>query len=134
MTKEADIHIALMDRVQTMAADLVIPVIWPRKDTSDLAVEHVRAMHLPADNFPIDLSSDAYERQGILQLMHVTDLNGYEVVSRNRCGEIAAFFPRGLELTSNSVTLKIRATSILQGIQVDAAWETPIRVQYWSIS
>lgn len=134
MTVEADIHAALMARVQTMIAALEYPVLWPQYGGDQPAGEHLRINHVPNDNAAADLSSQAYERQGFLFVTLVSPLGVYEAVTKAKAGEIAGYFDRGLTLSSNGTDVKITGHTVRPGRQEGQRWETPIRIAYWSIA
>lgn len=134
MTVEADIHAALMARAETMVTALSYPVLWPQKGGDQPAGEHLRISHVPNDNAAADLSSQAYERQGFLFVTLVSPLGVYEAESREKAGNIAAFFGRNLRLTRNATRVTITGHTIRPGRQEGQRWETPIRIAYWSIA
>lgn len=128
---ESDVHAALMAQVEKITG---FTLLWPKKGGEQPAGEHVRVSHVPNDNAPADLSSDVMERQGFLYLTLVSDLGEYEVVTKRKAGEIAAYFKRGQRLTSNSTTVKITGHTVQPGRQEGGRWETPIRISYWSMA
>ncbi len=128
---ESDVHAALMARVQEITG---FTMLWPQMGGEQPAGEHVRVSHVPNDNAPADLSSDVMERQGFLYLTLVSDLGQYEVVTKRKAGEIAAYFKRGQRLTINSTTVKITGHTVRPGRQEGGRWETPIRISYWSMA
>lgn len=128
---EADVHTALMAQVEKITG---FTLLWPQKGGEQPAGEHVRVSHVPNDNDAADLSSDVMERQGFLYLTLVSDLGQYEAVTKRRAGEIAAYFKRGQNLTSNGTTVKITGHTVRPGRQEGGRWETPIRISYWSMA
>lgn len=134
MTVTADIHGALIARAEVMATALSLPAVWPRKGGDQPAAEYIRVAHLPNDNIPADLASDVMQRQGFLAITLVSPLDVYEIVSQEKAGEIVAFFPRALILTSNTTSLKITGHTVRQGRQEGQRWETPILISYWSMT
>lgn len=134
MTVEADIHAALMAQAEVMVAALSYDALWPQKGGDQPAGEHLRISHLPNDNAPADLSSQAFERQGFLYITLVSPLGVFEAETREKAGAIAAYFPRAKVLTENATTVKITGHTVRPGRQEGQRWETPIRISYWSIS
>ena len=134
MNAEANIHAALMARAEIMVAALEYPVLWPQKGGDQPSGEHLRINHVPNDNANADLSSQVYERQGFLFVTLVSPLGIYEAVSKAKAGAIAAYFPRGLTLTSNGTDVKITGHTVRPGRQEGQRWETPIRIAYWSMA
>jgi len=134
MTVEADIHAALMARAETMVTALSYTALWPQKGGDQPEGEHLRINHVPNDNAAADLSSQAYERQGFLFITLVSPLGVYEATTKAKAGAIAAYFDRGLILTSNGTSVKITGHTIRPGRQEGQRWETPIRIAYWSIA
>lgn len=134
MAVEDDIHAALMTRAETMVAGLSYAALWPQKGGDQPAGEHLRIAHLPNDNATVDLSSQAYERQGFLFITLVSPLGVYESETKAKAGAIAAYFPRNLILSSNGTDVKITGHTIRPGRADGQRWETPIRIAYWSIA
>jgi hypothetical protein len=128
---ESDIHAALMAQAETITG---YPMLWPQKGGEQPAGEHIRVSHVPNDNQPADLSSGTYRRQGFLYLTLVSDLGQYEVVTRRKAGEIAAYFPRGKWLSKNGTKVQIAGQTVRPGRQEGGRWETPIRISYRSMS
>jgi hypothetical protein len=117
-----------------MIAALSYTALWSQKGGDQPAVEHLRINHVPNDNGEVDLSSQAYERQGFLFVTLVSPLGVYEAVTKAKAGAIAAYFPRGLILTRNGTDVKIMGQTIRPGREDGQRWETPIRIAYWSIA
>ena len=134
MTVQSDLHTALMARVETMAAALALPTLWPRKGGDVPEGEHLTVYHLPNDNVPADLSSDVMRRQGFLIVTLISPLNVYEAVSQEKAGLIAAYFPRALRLVANATTATITGHTVKPGRQEGQRWETPIWISYWSMT
>lgn len=131
MTVEADIHAALMAQAEVMVADLGYPTLWSQKGGDKPAVEHLAVAHLPNDNARMFYGgNDPMERKGFLIITLVSDLGQYEVVTKQKAGEIAAFFPNDMKLTKNGTTVSVFSHSIKGGREVSARWETPIWVEY----
>jgi hypothetical protein len=131
MTIESSIHAALMARAETITG---YTVVWPQKGADKPEGEHITAFHLPNDNQPLALGDNVFQRQGFLILTLVSPLGAYEVVSKEKAGAIAAYFPRALKLTKSGATVTITGHTVKPGQQIDTRWETPIWVSYWSIS
>jgi hypothetical protein len=134
MTVEANIHAALIAQAETMATALSYTVLWPQKGGDTPSGEHLRINHLPNDNFPADLSSQVYERQGFLFITLVSPLGVYEATTKQKAGQIVAYFPRGKVLTSDGDSVKITGHSVGGGRQEGVMWETPIQISYWSMT
>lgn len=134
MAVEDDIHVALMARAETMVAALSYTALWSQKGGDQPAGEHLRINHVPNDNASADLSSQAYERQGFLFVTLVSPLGVYEAGTKKKAGDIAAYFPRNLILSSNGTDVKITGHTVRPGRQEGQRWETPIRIAYWSIA
>lgn len=128
---ESNIHAALMAQVEVMATALGYAVLWPQKGADKPAGEHLAVFHLPNDNAPADLSSNVMRRQGFLIVTLVSDLGQYEVVTKQKAGEIAAYFPRG-KMQGTPVT--ITGHTVKPGRQESERWETPIWISYWSMT
>lgn len=134
MTVESDLHIALMAQAEVMVAALGYTALWPQKGGDKPAGEHVTIYHLPNDNEASDLSTQVLDRQGFLIITLVSDLGEYEAVTKAKTGAIAAYFKRGLRLTSNDATVTITMTTVRPGSEKGQRWETPIWISYWSMS
>lgn len=131
MSADASLYAALMARVEEITD---YPILWPQRGGDAPSVEHIRVSFLPNDNLPVDLSSNSFHRRGFLYLTLVSPLGEYEVVTRRKTGEIAALFPRALDLTRDGVTVTIVGQSIRQGREDGGMWQTPIRIEYQSFS
>ena len=131
---EGDLHAALMARVEAMATALSYTVLYPQKGGDQPAGEHVTAFHLPNDNQRGELAGEIMERQGFLVLTLVSPLNIYEVVTKRKAGELAAYFINDLELTSGDVCVAVTGHTVKPGSQVGERWETPIWVSYWGMA
>lgn len=131
MTVESDLHAALMAQVETITG---YTVLWPQKGGDKPAGEYLAVYHLPNDNNPADLSSDALRRQGFLIITLVSPLGEYEVVTKEKAGGIAAYFKRGLRLTKNTTVVTITGHTVKPGRQEGERWETPIWISYWSMT
>lgn len=128
---ESDVHAALMAQAETITG---YTMLWPQKGGPQPAGEHIRVSHVPNDNSPVDLSSDAMVRQGFLYLTLVSDLGQYESVTKRKAGEIASYFKRGQDLNSSGTIVTITGHTVRPGRQEGGRWETPIRISYWSIA
>ncbi|KIC12860.1 hypothetical protein RA19_00175 [Leisingera sp. ANG-M1] len=131
---ESDIHAALMARAQVVEAALPYPFLWPQNGGDLPEAEHIRVSYVPNDNVPLDLCSDVMDRKGFLYLTLVSHLGQYEVVTRRKAGEIAAYFRRGQRLQQNSTKVTITGHTVRPGRQEGGRWETPIRISYWSMA
>lgn len=131
MSVEGDLHSALMARVETITG---YPILYPQKGGDVPTGEHITAFHLPNDNTRAELAGQIMERQGFLVLTLVSPLDVYEVVSKRKAGEIAAYFPNDLDLTSGTARVTITGHSVRQGRQEGQRWETPIWVSYWGMA
>jgi hypothetical protein len=127
MSVDASLYAALMARVEEITD---YPILWPQRGGDAPPVEHIRVSFLPNDNLPVDLCSNNFHRRGFLYLTLVSPLGEYEVVTRRKAGEIAALFPRALDLARDGVTVTIVGHSIRQGREYDGMWQTPIRIEY----
>ncbi len=131
MSVEENLYAALMGRVEQITG---YPILWPQKGGDAPSIEHIRVSFLPNDNLPADLSSNNFHRRGFLYLNLVSPLGEYEVVTRRKAGEIAALFPRALDLTRDGVTVTIVGHSVRRGREDGGMWQTPIRIEYQSFS
>lgn len=128
---EAEIHAALMARVETLPD---FTLLWPQKGGDQPSGEHVRVAHLPNDNEYRFLGDADAIAKGYLVLTLVSDLGQYEAVTKRKAGEIAAHFPYLTRLTSGATTLQLSGTSVRGGRQQDGRWETPVMVGYWAVA
>lgn len=126
---ESNLHAALMAKVEVMATALGYDVLYPQKGGDAPAGEHVRAYQLPNDNEAAGISSQVYNRQGFLVLTLVSPMGEYEVVTKDKAGAIAAYFPRG-PFGASGIT--IQGHTVKQGREEGERWETPIWIEYWS--
>jgi hypothetical protein len=131
---ESDITQALNTQAEVMIAALGYPALWAGDGGDKPAGEHVTIEQLPNDNTPAGLSDQVYFRQGFLIITLVSPLGIYEVVTRERAGDIAAYFARGKRLTANATTVTIDSHSVRKGRQEGQRWETPIYISYRSLT
>ncbi|MAM60862.1 phage tail terminator-like protein [Maritimibacter sp. UBA3975] len=132
MSIEGSLYAALAAQVETITG---YTVIWPRKGGDQPAGDHLRISFVPNDNQLADLASQAMERQGFLYVTLVEDGGEYEVVSREKAGDIAeTYFKTGARLTFTGGNLKITGHTVRPGRMEGGRWETPIRISYWSMS
>jgi hypothetical protein len=132
MTIDADIHTALMAQAEVMVAALDYTALWSKNGGDKPAGEHLTVYHLPNDNTPLGLSDQVMQRQGFLIVTLVSPLGGYEAVTKEKAGQIAAYFKRGLHLTKNTTTVTIVKADVRRGLQQADRWETPIWISYRS--
>jgi hypothetical protein len=132
---ESDIHQALTAQAEVMIAALGYPALWSQKGGDKPVGEHVTVMQLPNDNDPMELSGQVMDRRGFFIVTLVSPLDVYEIVTKRKAGDIAAYFKRGTPgLTANDTTVTIFNTSVRQGREENERWETPIWIDYRSIT
>tara|TARA_R110000737_G_C14419957_1_gene457577 strand:- start:74 stop:481 length:408 start_codon:yes stop_codon:yes gene_type:complete len=131
---ESNITQALNAQAEVMLAALAYPSLWAGNGGDQPALEHVTVSQLPNDNRPAGMSDQIYFRQGFLIITLVSPLGDYEIVTREKAGDIAAYFQRGKRLTANGTEVAIMGHNIRKGRQVGQRWETAIWIEYRSIS
>jgi len=131
---ESDIHQALTAQAEVMIAALGYPALWSQKGGDKPVGEHVTIMQLPNDNVPMGLSDQVYDRKGFFIITLVSPLDVYEIVTKNKAGEIVTYFKRGLRVTANDTTVTISSHSVRQGREEGQRWETPIWISYESMT
>mgnify|MGYP000144346242 CR=1 FL=1 len=131
---DSDILQALNARAEVMIAALGYPALWSQKGGDQPSGEHVTVQLLPNDNTPMDLASQVMDRRGFLIITLVSPLDVYETVTRKKAGAIGAYFLRGLRLTASTTTVTIQKVDLKQGRQEGQRWETPIWIDYRSIT
>lgn len=130
-TVEANIHGALIARVEHLEADLPISVIYPGPEALPIAGEHIEAHHLPNKNIRRALSSDApMVRMGILQLNLRSVPGQYEWQYRERAGQIAAYFPLDFAMVQGLSAVTVSRVDVMPGATDETHYRTPIRVYY----
>ena len=129
---ESNITQALNARAEVMLAALAYPSLWAGKGGDQPTLEHVTISQLPNDNRPAGLSDQVFFRQGFLIVTLVSPLGDYAIVTREKAGDIAAYFPRGKELTANGTDVTVAGHDVRVGRQVGQRWETPIWIGYRS--
>ena len=134
MTAQSDVHSALMARAEVMVTGLSLAALWPRKGGDVPTGEHVRIYHLPNDDRAARLAGDVMQRQGYLIITLVSSLDGYQVVTEEKAGLIVGYFNRSLKLTANSTITTITSHTVRSGRQEGQRWETPIWIEYRSLS
>lgn len=127
MTIPADIHAALMGRVETLNG---FEIVWPTTGQREPVGEHVKVFHLPNDNDRPFLAEHVLMRQGILQLSLFSRLGEHEVVYIDRAGQIAAHFPVDLTLTHGGAKVWVERTDVGRGRSDGQHWLIPVSVYY----
>jgi len=131
---DSNILQALSAQASVMIAALSYPAVWSQKGGDKPAGEHVTIQQLPNDNNQLGLSDQTMDRQGFLIITLVSPLDVYEIVSRRKAGDIAAYFLSGARFTANATKVAIMSHSVRQGRQEGQRWETPIWISYRSIA
>ena len=131
---ESDIHQALTAQAEVMIAALGYPALWSQKGGDKPVGEHLTVMQLPNDNEPMELAGQVMDRRGFFIITLVSPLDVYEVVTKRKAGDIAAYFKRGLRVTANATTVTIANSNVRQGREENERWETPIWIDYRSIT
>lgn len=127
-TVEANIHAALMARVESMT-DFVI--LWPGIAQPRPAGEHVEVQHSPNASDRRGLSGKAaLERRGFLYLAHYAPTGQHETVYKERAGLIAAHFPRDLWMEREGVRMRVHKVDVGRGAEDDGMWRTLVSVDY----
>ena len=129
---ESNITQALNTQAEVMIGALAYPAIWAGKGGDQPDAEHVVVSQLPNSNRPAGMSDQVYFRQGFLVVTLVSPLGEYEIVTREKAGDIVAHFPRGKRLTVNGTEVAIMGHDIRVGRQEGQRWETPIWIGYRS--
>lgn len=128
MTPDANIHAALMARVEDLQGFVIL---WPGVETDIPKGEHVRVTHVPNANNRFAISSrTAVERMGFLYLAHYMPAGAHDVVYKERAGLIAEHFPRDLKMRYNGVTMRVNNTDVGRGVEEDGFWRTLVSVDY----
>jgi hypothetical protein len=131
---DSNITQALNVQAEVMIAGLGYTAIWPRKGGKTPAGEHLTIQHLRNDNVPLGLSDQVYTRQGFLIVNLVSTLDGYDIVTRKQAGAISDYFTRAQILEANGTKVTIVGTNIRSGREQEQRWETPIYIEYRSLS
>ena len=131
---ESDLTQALNAQAEVMVAALGYPALWAGKGGDKPSDEHVTIQTLAGDNVPAGLSDQVYTRQGFLIVTLVSPLGVFDIVSREKAGDIAAYFLRGQRLTANATTVTIASHSIKAGRVIGQRWETAIWISYRSMT
>jgi len=64
----------------------------------------------------------------------VSTLDGYDIVTRKQAGAISDYFTRAQILEANGTKVTIVGTTIRSGREEGQRWETPIFIEYRSLS
>lgn len=128
MSKEGDIHAALMAQVEALTG---YDILWPQKGGDVPPGEYLSVFHMPNDTQRMGLAHDDPRAWGGLLVIHLVSNTGtYEAESRNKAGAIADQFPLGLALDFGEVSAEVFNTYVRPGREVNARWETPIYIEY----
>lgn len=131
---DSNITQALNVQAEVIIAELGYTAIWPRKGGNKPAGEHLTIQHLRNDDVPLGLSDQVYTRQGFLIVTLVAPLDVYDIVTRKQAGAISDYFKRAQILEANGTKVTIVGTTIRSGREEEQRWETPIYIEYRSLS
>lgn len=135
MGVEANIHAALMARVEALTLSPALPVSYPGVPFTAPDGDYIRVTHIR--NRPVQRSVGTFtgsERMGLLQLDLFTriDAGSWQIVADDMADDIAAHFPRGLRMTSNGQLVRVFQSWVAQGVKDPDGthWQTPVIVDY----
>tara|TARA_R110000803_G_scaffold113249_2_gene181610 strand:+ start:413 stop:820 length:408 start_codon:yes stop_codon:yes gene_type:complete len=131
---DSNITQALNVQAEVMIAALGYTAIWPRKGGDKPAGEHLTIQHLRNDDVPLGLSDQIYTRQGFLVVTLVAPLDVYDIVTRKQAGAITDYFKRAQRFIANATEVTIVGVTIRSGREEEQRWETPIYIEYRSLS
>jgi hypothetical protein len=131
---DSNITQALNTQAEVMIAALGYTAIWPRKGGDKPAGEHLTIQHLRNDDVPLGLSDQIYTRQGFLVVTLVAPLDVYDIVTRKQAGAITDYFKRAQRFIANATEVTIVGVTIRSGREEEQRWETPIYIEYRSLS
>jgi hypothetical protein len=131
---DSNITQALNVQAEVMIAALGYTAIWPRKGGDKPAGEHLTIQHLRNDDVPLGLSDQIYTRQGFLIVTLVAPLDVYDIVTRKQAGAITDYFKRAQRFIANATEVTIVGATIRSGREEEQRWETPIYIEYRSLS
>jgi hypothetical protein len=131
---DSNITQALNVQAEVMIAALGYTAIWPRKGGDKPAGEHLTIQHLRNDDVPMGLSDQIYTRQGFLVVTLVAPLDVYDIVTRKQAGAITDYFKRAQRFIANATEVTIVGVTIRSGREEEQRWETPIYIEYRSLS
>jgi hypothetical protein len=131
---DSNITQALNVQAEVMIAALGYTAIWPRKGGDKPAGEHLTIQHLRNDDVPLGLSDQIYTRQGFLIVTLVAPLDVYDIVTRKQAGAITDYFKRAQRFIANATEVTIVGVTIRSGREEEQRWETPIYIEYRSLS
>lgn len=131
MSVEANIHGALMARVNSLALTPTLEIVWPASQVLPPETEYLRVTHLPAAPIRRALSAASpMDRTGILQLDLFSPAGKFERDYIDRAGQIAAHFPPDQMMSQGGVFLMVVKTDVLPSRADGNHWHVPIRVNY----
>ena len=133
MTTEATIEGLLFQRVGSLVLAPPRRVAWPNQPITPANGETILAVdHLPNRSQRLFIgSSDPHLRQGLLQIRVMGPQNQNAINLTQIAGQVAAWFPTDLRLTSGNVQVRIsKAPDIAPGFKDDPHWVVPVSVSY----
>lgn len=133
MTVESSIEAALFAHALALSITGSPELAWPNTPfTPPAGSPYIRVDHFPNSSTRRFLKgSDPHLRQGILQLIVVTPLNGGPSVATGLAGEIAEHFPADLDLFEGGIRIRIQqAPSIMPADKTDVSWDCIVSVRY----
>jgi hypothetical protein len=80
------------------------------------------------------LSDQVYTRQGFFIVTLVAPLDVYDIVTRRQAGAISDYFKRAQIVEANGTKVTIVGSTIRSGREEEQRWETPIYIEYRSLS
>ncbi len=135
MGVEAEVHAALMGRVESLSLSPAVPVAYPGVPFVDTAGDWLRVTHLR--NRPVLRTLapiDKALRLGMLQLdlFKVIGAGSWQVTADVLADQIAAHFPRHLDMASGGYRVRVFQTWIDPGAKDPDGthWQTPVMVDY----
>jgi hypothetical protein len=116
-----------MTRTETLPYALLIP----SKGGDEPSGEYVEARQIPNASTRVYLDSgEPITRMGILQLTLCSVPGQYEIVYRERAGQVAEAFRTDYLPAIDGVTVQIVKADVAQGFADGQHWRVPVSVYY----
>ena len=126
-TTEVSIWLALKARIETLAAELDLPVAYPASTHSPHGREYLAVGRATAAPQRFSVGRGPHERNGSLIISYVAPLGQDAAVYEQVAGRIAAHFPEDTKMTHADVSVRVTAWPDVQaGYRDGAYWRVPV--------
>lgn len=133
---EKDINTALSVRLKEIQVSDEPPIAYENAEYIPVEGElYLRESFIPNIKDSVGIShSDSDDYEGIYQVSVMTGRGDRRFNAQEQARLISVHFPRGAEYTFNGITVKITNSRIESGIIENAWYQTPVSINWRSLS